>query len=145
MALLIELNSFSLIHAFHFRSSHWLNAARQFLLAAQAAQAVPEWYEYVRSNTTRIGHNCWLLFVTVALEVVLGAQYGKGGKSYGPWIVPTDIRIIMASFLTMWTIWLAASVYMSKLNEPSPKPLWLAALRILAHIPLLFLARRWAY
>ena len=143
-SLFLELNSFFIIHGLLLRPSHWVNPVRQLLLGAQGAQAVPEWYEYVQGNTERIGHNCWLMFATAALEIVLGFRYGKGGESYGPIFPPVDIVVILGSFVSLWLIWCAISTYRGSLGRHRART-WLVALRVLAHVPLAFLAKRWAY
>ena len=143
-ALLLELTSFGVIHALHINPAHFSNAARQLLLAAQGAQAVPEWYEYVRGNTSRIGHNCWLLYMIASLEIVLAIRYGKGGKSYGPFVIPVDILWIMGAFVSLWCLWMAVTYYKNRIGRPLSSK-WSLALRVFAYSPLVFLARRWAY
>jgi len=143
-ALVLELNSFFIIHALHIKPSHWINTVRLMLLGAQGAQAVPEWYEYVRGNTTRIGHNCWVMFMIICLELLLAFQYGKGGESYGPLIPPNDIIHIHSSFLLLWFGWYGISSYLSRQGQNRSRN-WLLALRVASYVPLLFLTRRWAF
>lgn len=143
-SLVLEINSFFIMHALLLRPSHWLNPVRQLLLAAHAVQSVPEWYEYVRGKTKRIGHNCWLMIMITILECMLGYRYGKGGRSYGLTYPPWDIQWIFLSYGTLWSIWYAISVYRAHKGEHRART-WLVALRVVAHVPLVFLARRWAY
>lgn len=143
-ALVLELNSFFLIHALHIKPSHWLVTARLMLLGAQGAQSVPEWYEYVRGNTSRIGHNCWMMFMTAALELLVTFRYGKAGESYGRLTPPNDILWIHGSFIVLWLIWYGISVYRGNRGRHRART-WLVALRVFAHVPLLFLTRRWAF
>ena len=142
-ALVFEVNSFLIIHAFTIKPSHWILTARLLLLGAQGAQSVPEWYEYVRGKTARIGHNCWIVFMIGLMEILLAVRYGRGGSSYDSMFPPADIVIIHVSFATLWFLWYLISLYRgTKGNHRSPT--WLVLLRVLAHVPLLFLARRWA-
>lgn len=143
-SLVLEINSFFIMHALLLRPSHWVNPVRQLVLAAQAVQSVPEWYEYVRGNTRRIGHNSWLMIMITALEVMLGYRYGKGGKSYGLTYPPIDIQAIFMSYWLLWATWYAISAYRARQGEHRART-WLVGLRVLAHVPLVFLARRWAY
>jgi phosphatidylserine synthase 2 len=143
-SIVIEFNAFVILHGLVVRPSHWIQTARLFLIGAQAAQSVPEWYEYVRGGTQRIGHNCWLMFVTMILELILGLRYGKGGASYGDKTIPTDILIIWALYLGLSGTWLLISSYRSRGGDRR-SPNWLLYLRIIAHLPLLFLTRRWVF
>jgi phosphatidylserine synthase 2 len=142
-ALILEVNSFLIIHAFGIRPSHWILTARLILLGAQGAQSVPEWYEYVRGKTFRIGHNCWIVFMIGAMEVLLAMRYGRKGESYGSITPPTDILMIHATFLTLWLLWYIVSSYRGS-NGRHRARTWLVLLRVIAHVPLLFLIRRWA-
>jgi hypothetical protein len=143
-SLLIELNSFFIIQSFLLRPSHWINPVRQLLLGAHGAQSAPEWYEYVRGTTSRIGHNTWLILMITVLECLIGYRYGKGGLPYGLTYPPLDIQLIFISFGVFWSVWYGISTYRAKNGELRAKT-WLVALRVIAHLPLVFLARRWAY
>ncbi len=143
-SLVVEINSFFLMHALLLRPSHWVNPVRQLVLAAQAVQSVPEWYEYIRGNTHRIGHNCWLLTMITLLECMLGYRYGKGGKAYGVSLPPWDIQTIFISYGVLWGTWYAISVYRASRGKHRART-WLVGLRVIAHLPLVFLAYRWAY
>ena len=142
-SLILEVNSFLIIHAFSIKPSHWILTARLLLLGAQGAQSVPEWYEYVRGNTSRIGHNCWVVFMIGVVELLLAYRYGKQGGSYGSMTPPLDIVIIHVAFLVLWSIWYTVSLYRGR-NGHHRAPTWLVLLRVFAHVPLLFLIRRWA-
>jgi hypothetical protein len=143
-SLVLELNSFFIIHAIHIKPSHWINPARLLLLGAQGSHAVPVWYEFVRGNTYRIGDNCWIMFMIISLELLLTWQYGKGGESYGSLVPPDDIIMIHGSFITLWFTWYTISSYFGKKGQYRARS-WLAFLRIIAYVPLLFLTRRWAF
>ena len=143
-SLLMELNSFVVIHALIIRPSHWFNTARLCLLGAQGAQSAPEWYEYVRGNTSRIGHNSWLMFATSAFELLLGYRYGKGGRAYAQTVPPPDIVLCWISFISLSALWFSISSYRGR-HGFRRSPTWLVGLRVIAHIPLLFLLRRWVF
>ena len=143
-ALVMEFNSFLLIHGLIIRPSHWFNTARLITLGAIGLSAVPEFYEYVRGQTERIGHNSWIMFTIIALELLLGYRYGKGGRSYGQLSPPRDIVNCWVSFLVLWTLWFAISTYRGMLGIRR-SPNWLLCLRMVSYTPLLFLTRRWVF
>lgn len=143
-SIVMEFNTFVILHGLVIRPSHWIHTARLILIGAQAAQSVPEWYEYVRGSTTRIGHNCWLMFVTIIIELLLGFRYGKGGRSYGKLQPPADVVFALGSFLFLLSLWLVISSLRSR-NGERRSPVWLMYLRVLAHSPLLLLTRRWVF
>lgn len=143
-ALIFEVNSFLIIHALGIKPSHWILTARLLLLGAQGAQSVPEWYEYVRGKTARIGHNCWLVFMIGVGEILLACRYGKQGESYGSLEPPVDIVLIHTCFFIMWFIWYTISLYRVKRGQHRART-WLVLIRVVAHVPLVFLMRRWAF
>lgn len=143
-ALVFEVNSFLIIHAFGIKPSHWILTARLLLLGAQGAQSVPEWYEYVRGKTSRIGHNCWIVFMIGVGEVLLAYRYGKQGTSYDIMSPPRDIVVVHATFLILWSLWYTISLYRGKHGRHRART-WLVLIRVFAHVPLLFLIRRWSY
>ena len=143
-SIVIEFNAFVILHGLVIRPSHWIQTVRLLLIGAQAAQSVPEWYEFARGSTKRIGHNCWLMFVTMFLELIIGFRYGKGGRSYGDKTIPFDIVIVWSLYIILSISWLLISSYRSRKGDRR-SPNWLLYLRILAHVPLLFLTRRWVF
>lgn len=143
-ALIMEFNSFLLIHGLGIRPSHWITTARLILLGAQGLQVVPEWYEYVHGNTERIGHNSWIILLTIVLEQYLGLRYGKAGQSYGVRIPPNDIILALGAFLVLTSLWLTIGI-VRNLKGIRRYPNWLLYLRIVSLLPLLSLTRRWVF
>lgn len=143
-ALVLEINSFIILHALLIRPTHWFNFARICLLGAQGAQSVPEWYEYVRGNTERIGHNIWLLFVIAVLELMIGYKYGRGGRSFGQTIPPIETALCLGGFAVLWLLWYSISAYRGIKGERRARN-WLVFLHVISFIPLLFLTKQWVY
>jgi phosphatidylserine synthase 2 len=144
-SMVIELNSFVLLHGLFIRPTHWTHTVRLWLIGAQAAQSVPEWYEYARGRTERIGHNCWLMYLVMVIESLFAVRYGKAGNSFATLTPPVDIVLIWSTFLILYTLWLSISSYRSRAGGARRSPSWLMYLRIAAHIPLIFLTRRWVW
>ena len=143
-SIVMEFNAFIILHGLLIRPSHWIHTARLLLIGAQAAQSVPEWYEYARGGTTRIGHNCWLMFVTIGVELLIGLRYGKGGKSYGQKSPPLDVVIVWSLFFILQSAWWIISYLRSRCGKRR-SPVWLIYVRVLAFVPLLTLTRRWVF
>lgn len=143
-AVLMEFNSFLLIHGLIIRPSHWFNTARLLLLGAQGLQAVPEWYEYVKGNTERIGHNSWIMFTIAAFELLLGFRYGKGGKEYGQTSPPFDVILCWATFSGIWITWFLLSSFEATRGQRRIHT-GLDTLRVMSYVPLMFLTRRWVF
>jgi hypothetical protein len=141
-ALVLEVNSFIVLHALVIRPSHWFNIFRLCLLGAQGAQSVPEWYEYVRGNTERIGHNTWLVLLIIALELMIGLKYGRGGVPYDQTRPPWKTVACIGTFAVLWIVWYSISAYRSYRGERR-SPNWLVGLHVLAFTPLIFLSGNW--
>jgi len=143
-SIVIEFNTFIILHGLVLRPSHWLHTARLILIGAQALQSVPEWYEYARGRTDRIGHNCWLMFIAMFLELFIGFRYGKGGRSYGDKTPPVDIIVSWSAFIVIYSMWLLISSYRGR-KGLRRSPNWLLYMRLVAHLPLVLLTRRWVF
>lgn len=143
-ALLLEVNSFLILHALVIRPSHWFNVARLCLLGAQGAQSVPEWYEYVRGNTERIGHNTWLMFLIATLELMIGFKYGRGGQPYSSKVPPLDTVACLCAFAILWLAWYSISAFRGYKGERR-SPNWLLVLHVVSFIPLMLLTRGWVF
>ncbi|KAF4672186.1 hypothetical protein FOL46_009340 [Perkinsus olseni] len=130
----LELNSFFLIHAFALRPSHIFSPARQLVLAFHGAQAVPEWYEYIKGHTKRIGHNVWLLSCITTLESIVCLRYGKATHPFltDHTAPPRGDLLAWVVFSCITLLWLALYLSLYKARPLTELPLWLKCLRIMA-------------
>lgn len=157
-ALVLELNTFFIMHAFIIKPSHWTITARLILVGLQGAQAIPEWYEYTTGHVERIGPNVWLLMLTAVIELMIGMKYGRAGQSYyeRQGLPPMDVLAIIAVWLLFTSVWIF--IYSKKFikqnkhkvddpdfSDNETIPVWMQCLRYVSNVPLLFLISNWKY
>ncbi|KAF4663757.1 hypothetical protein FOL47_005568 [Perkinsus chesapeaki] len=128
---ILELNSFFLIHAFALKPSHIFCPVRQLALAFHGAQAVPEWYEYIKGRTKRIGHNVWLLSCVTVLETIICIRYGNATHHFltDDTSPPKGDIIAWVVFCCVTLLWLVLYLSLYKSSHLSELPSWLKCLR----------------
>merc|ERR1712232_480830 len=143
--LLAELNSFFLINVFKIPRGHWFNYIRQCMLLLMACPTTAEWYWYVHSSRGRIGHHYWLMFLTVATESYMAVKYSVDLAVFSSFVPPAGIWIPWLCFSTLYGTYMALYTYQFyRLRIPEPRP-WLRFIKVGAFVPLLALARYYAF
>lgn len=165
-----EVNSFFFINIVNLPRDHSFNVARQVLLCLAAVPAVEEWYEYTRHSRMeytvkydtisdqewneykklyegrkpRIGHFTWLVTLTIVLETLTLARYGRELNRI-KWRTPqVEIWGPWAAFSLLFSLYFVIHCWMFYRRERL-YPIWLRVLKWTAFLPLLALLRLYAF
>jgi len=147
LPMLAELNSFFLINVFKLPRGHPFNYLRQFFFLFMACPAIAEWYWYVHSEKGRIGHDTWLTFMTVLVELMMAVKYSMSFNTFRSYAPSWDIAIpwIISSSLFSVSFFGTCYHYYVLGKDRTSKPAWLLVVKLLAVVPLFALTRLWAF